>query len=128
MEVEAEVTGSRTGSRTGVRSEVVEVVTRGERRRTWSADQKRMAVVEALQPGAKPAEVMRRWGISSGLFYDWRRQMLAGELGPTPTLLPAFAQAAVAEDAPAALSAPESPARSPARIEVVLLWDGAAPR
>jgi transposase len=134
VEVEAEVTGSRTGSRTGVRSELVEVVTRGERRRTWSADQKRMAVVEALQPGAKPAEVMRRWGISSGLFYDWRRQVLSGALGPLPVPT-AFAELAVAT--PAALDtgtaqaaseqAPDRhggscrPARQrPARIEVVL--------
>ena len=84
VEVEAEGMGSRTGSRTGARSEVVEVVTRGERRRTWSPDQKRMIVVEAMQPGASPAEVMRRWGISSGLFYDWRRQVLSGALGPVP--------------------------------------------
>jgi transposase len=100
VEVEAEVTGSRTGCRKGARSELVEVVTRGERRRTWSADQKRMVVVEAMQPGARPAEVMRRWGISSGLFYDWRRQVLSGALGPVPVPT-SFAELEVA--APAAL-------------------------
>jgi len=100
---------------------LVEVVTRGERRRSWSAEQKRMIVVEAMQPGAKAAEVIRRWGISSGLFYDWRRQLLAGEFGAVPMPLPAFAQVAVAEDAPMLpASAPEIPARSPARMEVVL--------
>ena len=81
---EAEDTGRHTGSRKGTRSELVEVVTRGGRRRTWSAEQKRMVVVEALQPGAKAAEVIRRWGIGSGLFYDWRRQLLSGALGPVP--------------------------------------------
>ena len=77
-----------------------------------------MIVVEAMQPGAKAAEVVRRWGISSGLFYDWRRQMLAGELGALPTPLPAFAQVALAEDVPAPV--PDSSARPPARMEVVL--------
>lgn len=122
MDGEVEDTGRHTGSRKGARSELVEVVTRGERRRSWSAEQKRMIVVEAMQPGAKAAEVIRRWGISSGLFYDWRRQMLAGELGSVPMPLPAFAQVAVAEEAsmPPPVSAQEIPARSPARMEVVL--------
>ena len=118
MDGEVEDTGRHTGSRKGTRGELVEVVTRGERRRSWSAEQKRMIVVEAMQPGAKAAEVVRRWGISSGLFYDWRRQMLAGELGALPTPLPAFAQVALAEDVPAPV--PDSSARPPARMEVVL--------
>jgi hypothetical protein len=49
--------------------------------------------------------------------------MVAGELGAVPTPLPAFAQAAVAEDALMPMPpppAPESPARAAARIEVVL--------
>jgi len=122
LDGEVEDTGRHTGSRKGTCGELVEVVTRGERRRSWSVEQKRMIVVEAMQPGAKAAEVIRRWGISSGLFYDWRRQMLAGELGPVPMPLPAFAQVAVAEDTPmlAAASAPQRPARRPARIEVAL--------
>jgi transposase len=135
MEVEAEVTGTRTGSRTGARSEVVEVVTRGERRRTWSPDQKRMIVVEAMQPGASPSEVMRRWGISSGLFYDWRRQVMAGALGPVPVPT-TFAQVEVAAPASPDIGTPlpavsdqapdrhggnRRPARQrPARIEVML--------
>jgi transposase len=98
---------------------LVEVVTRGERRRSWSAEQKRMIVVEAMQPGAKAAEVIRRWGISSGLFYDWRRQMLTGELGAVP--MPAFAQVALAQDVPMPpASAPDIPVQAPARMEVVL--------
>jgi transposase len=114
-------TGRHTGSRKGTRGDLVEVVTRGERRRSWSAEQKRMIVVEAMQPGAKAAEVIRRWGISSGLFYDWRRQMLTGELGAVPMPMPAFAQVAVAQDAPTPpASAPDIPVQAPARMEVVL--------
>ena len=127
MEIEAEAaeTGHRTGRKTARKwrpDEVVEVVTRGEGRRSWSADQKRRIVVEAMQPGVTPTEVIRRWGLTSSLFYTWRRQVMSGELGAVPTPLPAFAQVAVAEDAPmpAPSSLPDSLARSPARIEVVL--------
>ncbi|RAI54070.1 hypothetical protein [Roseicella frigidaeris] len=47
---------------------------------------------------------------------------MSGELGAVPLPLPAFAQAAVAKDAPmpAPPSTSEISARSPARIEVVL--------
>ena len=98
------------------------MVTRGEGRRSWSSDQKRRIVVEAMQPGVTPTEVIRRWGLTSSLFYTWRRQVMSGELGAVPTPLPAFARVAVAEDAPMPPppSAPESPARAAARIEVVL--------
>jgi hypothetical protein len=46
---------------------------------------------------------------------------MSGELGAVPMPLPAFAQVAVAEEVPMPpLSAPELPARTPARMEVVL--------
>jgi transposase len=73
---------------------VVEVITRGERRRAWSVDQKRLIVSEAMQPGVMPAEVARRWGIGTGLLYTWRRQLLAGEFGEPPA--PVFAQVTLA--------------------------------
>jgi transposase len=127
IEAEAAETGHRTGRTTARkrrRDEVVEVVTRGESRRIWSSDQKRRIVVEAMQPGVTPTEVIRRWGLTSSLFYTWRRQVMSGELGAVPMALPSFAQVAVAEDtpipAPSSPSIPEIPARSPARIEVVL--------
>jgi transposase len=123
IEAEAAETGHRTGRRTARRARpdgVVEVVTRGEGRRSWSADQKRRIVVEAMQPGVTPTEVIRRWGLTSSLFYTWRRQVMSGELGAVPTALPAFAQVAVAEDMAMPAPAAAIPARSPARIEVVL--------
>lgn len=124
LEAEAPETSHRTGRRTARKvrpDEVVEVVTRGERRRRWSADQKRRIVVEAMQPGVTPTEVIRRWGLTSSLFYTWRRQVMSGELGAVPMPLPAFAQVAVSEEAPMPpASAPEIPARPPARMEVVL--------
>jgi transposase len=70
---------------------------------------------------ARPASGQaRRWGLTSSLFYTWRRQVMSGELGAVPTPPPAFAQVAVAEDAPPPPPFPENPARSPARLEVVL--------
>ena len=89
-------------------------------RGSWSADQKCRIVVEAMQPGVTPTEVIRRWSLISSLFYMWR-QVMSGKLGAVPMPLPAFAQVAVAEDAPMSpLAALETPARAPARLEVVL--------
>jgi transposase len=111
MEAEAEAASAPTTSRMSTRSEVVEVVTRGERRRIWSDEQKRLILVEAMQPGAMVAEVARRWGIGTGLIYTWRRQMRDGELGAMPTPAPTFAQVAVTPPSPPVVEA-EPPASS----------------
>ena len=109
MEAEAEVTSTHTSARTSTRSEVVEVVTRGERRRMWSDEQKQLIVAEAMQAGALVTEVARRWGIGTGLIYTWRRQMRGGEFGAMP--VPAFAEVTVT--APPATAEPEPPAPRP---------------
>ena len=67
--------GLRSGhmtTRTSTRTQRVEVITRGERRRRWSIEEKREIVAESLQPG-----------ISSGQLYTWRQQ-LARRLGGEP--------------------------------------------
>jgi transposase len=111
----------------GTRSEVVEVVTRGERRRMWSEEQKQLIVAEAMQPGALVAEVARRWGIGTGLIYTWRRQMRRGELGAMP--VPAFAEVTVTAFSTMAEPEPLAPPpemsvaaddRGAGRIEVAL--------
>ena len=56
----------------------IEVITRGERRRVWTAEQKRDIVAESLDSNTTPTEVRRKYGITSGQLYTWRRQMLAG--------------------------------------------------
>lgn len=127
MEAEAEATSTHTSARKSTRNEVVEVVTRGERRRMWSDEQKRLVVLEAMQPGALVTEVARRWGVGTGLIYTWRRQMQQGELGAMP--VPAFAELtvtpppAMVEPEPVA-APPEVPvevcAHDPGRIEVAL--------
>jgi transposase-like protein len=127
MEVEAESPSTHTSARTSTRSEVVEVVTRGERRRMWSDEQKRLIVMEAMQPGALVTEVARRWGIGTGLIYTWRRQMRGGEFGAMP--VPAFAELTVTPPSlvaePEPVGAPsevpaEASAHGPGRIEVAL--------
>jgi transposase len=49
----------------------------GDRRRTWSDEQKLSILQEAFGSEATPAEVARRHDISTGLLYTWRRKALA---------------------------------------------------
>jgi transposase len=111
METESGVASTHTGTRMSTRSEVVEVVTRGERRRAWSDEQKGQILTETLQPGAVVAEVARRWGIGTGLIYTWRRQMRDGTLGAMPTPAPVFAEVSVAPSPATAEVAPPAPTR-----------------
>ncbi|WP_161993702.1 transposase [Muricoccus nepalensis] len=60
-----------------VREKPVEVITRGERRRSWTGAQKRDIVMESLEPGGSPIAVARRHGIGTGLLYTWRRQIVS---------------------------------------------------
>ena len=113
MEADVEATSTHTSARMGTRSEVVEVVTRGERRRMWSEEQKQLIVADAMQPGALVTEVARRWGIGTGLIYTWRRQMRQGALGAMP--VPAFAEVTVTP--PSAMAEPE-PLAPPPEVSV----------
>jgi transposase len=60
----------------GTVSERVEVRVAAERRRRWSVEQKLSVVRETLEPGAVTKAVAERHGISTGLLYTWRKQML----------------------------------------------------
>src|SRR5262249_553203 len=68
----------------------VELITRGERRRRWSIEQKREIVAESLGADTTPTEVARKHAISSGLLYTWRQQILGGQLGPLLRTVPSF--------------------------------------
>ena len=48
-----------------------------ERRRSWTAEQKREIVGESLGPELTPTEVARKHGISTGQLYTWRQQMVS---------------------------------------------------
>ncbi len=75
-----EAEGTHTTNRMSVREAPIEVITRGERRRIWTPEQKRDIVMESLEPGGSPLAVARRHGIGSGLLYTWRRQLVEGQL------------------------------------------------
>jgi len=87
---------AHTTSRTSARNGRVEIITRGERRRSWTADQKSQIVAESLGPELTPTEVARRYGIGSGLLYTWRSQILTGPSGVVTRLRPSFAQVELA--------------------------------
>jgi transposase len=56
----------------------LEVITGPERRRRWSAEQKRAIVAESLAPGAVVTEIARRADICPGQIYRWRREIRVG--------------------------------------------------
>jgi transposase len=64
-----------------------ELITGVERRRRWSAEQKRAIVLAAFAPGAAVTDVARRADIHPNQIYRWRKAM-SGESG--------FAQVVVA--------------------------------
>ena len=53
----------------------VELITGPERRRRWSAEQKRGIVAASLAPGAVVTEIARRADICPGQIYRWRREI-----------------------------------------------------
>ena len=80
---DGEVMSARTTTRTSTRTQRVEVITGSERRRRWSIEEKREIVAESLNPDTGAGGVLRKYGISSGQLYTWRRQ-LTQRLGGHP--------------------------------------------
>jgi transposase len=52
----------------------VEILTGPGRRRRWSAEEKARIVSETLAPGARVAEVARRWQLCPQQVFGWRRE------------------------------------------------------
>jgi transposase len=98
--------------RKSVRRRRVELITRGERRRRWSIEQKQEIVAESLGPDTTPTEVARKHAISSGLLYTWRQQLLGAQIGPPARSAPTFAQVEIA----GASSRLEAPDRMPMEL------------
>ena len=122
--------GARRTGRRSARGPQVEIITRGERRRSWTLEQKREIVAESLGPELRPSQVARKHAIGTGQLYTWRRELLnmpravtaramprfsEVELGPTSTAVSATAPAD--EHAPPACPASE---RSGGMIEIML--------
>jgi transposase len=57
-----------------VATERVEIVTRGERRRNYTLEEKAQLLAETAEPGARVLEVAQRHGISPSLLHRWRRE------------------------------------------------------
>ena len=70
-------TGAGTVAATGG-VERVEIVTRGEVRRSYTPEEKARLLTEAAVPGARVLLVAQRHGVSPSLVYRWRRQAITG--------------------------------------------------
>jgi transposase len=71
----------------------MEIITRGERRRSWTLAQKQAIVAESLGSDLTPTEVAAKHGISSGQLYTWRGELLNVQNAVTLTrATPRFAE------------------------------------
>ena len=126
MAVALESEDPPTTDRASARNRRIEVITGRERRRRWTAEQKREIAAESLQPGVSPIMVARRYGISSGLLYTWRQQLLCGALGAVADTKPRFVRVDVVAGHPQPeVAAPITPLTAPTaeldgQIEIVL--------
>lgn len=122
-EVATEDRSTHTTSRMSGRSPRVEIITRGERRRRWTAEQKREIVAESYGADLTPTEVARKHGISSGQLYTWRHELLGLQTPVVSRAMPRFAEVTIAAAPPSAspsvVTTPR-PSRTNGRIEIIL--------
>jgi transposase len=104
----------------------IEVLVRADRRRSWTAEQKREIVIESLDPEQRAADVARKHGITTGQLYTWRRQMVTLRT-EAARQLPRFASVELSTTPPAMSPAPTAAApalsRTEGLIEIVLPGD-----
>jgi transposase len=98
----------------------IELITRGERRRVWTLEQKREIVMESLGPELTPTEVARKHAISSGMLYTWRQQILGSELSRLAGSTPSFAQVEITAAPVPAEAAEARPETSPGPAEALV--------
>ena len=103
----------------------VEVLTRAEPRRSWTAEQKRQIVAESLGPDLTATEVARKYRISSGQLYTWRQQLMSlpgSVVTRAPMQFAAVELATMASPSPEPPTpvVPPSPAHADGFIEIVL--------
>jgi transposase len=79
----------------------VEVLPGPERRRRWSAEQKRSIVAEAFAPGASVCEVARRRDVVAGQIYRWRNELRTAAAGFTKVVVAAEPKEQSRTDVPA---------------------------
>jgi transposase len=72
---------THTTDRMSTRPQRIEVITRGERRRRWSLEEKQAIVAESLARQATMMAIARKHGIGTGQLYGWRHQLLGNRAG-----------------------------------------------
>ena len=114
---------AHTTDRKSARSPRLEIITRSERRRRWTVEQKREIVAESYGADLTPTEVARKHGISSGQLYTWRHELLGLQAPVVSRAIPRFAEVALTPAPPSAsppvVAAPRT-CRSGGRIEIIL--------
>ena len=92
----------------------IEVITRSERRRRWSIEEKREIVAESLGSGVRPSEIIQRHGITSGQLYAWRQQLTRRVDGQPVRPVAKFARVdVVAAEQASQAEPPASPSSKP---------------
>ncbi len=107
---------AHTTGRKSARSQRVEIITRGERRRSWTLEQKREIVAESLGSELTPTEVARKHAISSGQLYTWRRQLLSMPGTVIEHAVPRFAEVDLAVASLGASEPVPTSGRAPAAL------------
>jgi len=112
---------ARKSAPSTTRRSLVEVVARGEPRRRWSEEDRARILAEAMAPGAIASHVARRFGVSTGQFYTWRKAMLlrSAPVGVLPVSAKSdFAEVRLSVPPPKPTTPPQIPATG--RIEITL--------
>jgi len=65
---------------TSTKEKPVHVITSVERRRRWSAYEKKAIIEETYEPGQTVSSVARKYGFSPSQLFLWRRKMEEGAL------------------------------------------------
>jgi transposase len=119
IEQDGPVRSGHKSSHMTARTQRIEVITRGERRRRWSIEEKREIVAESLGAGIRPSEIINKYGITSGQLYAWRQQLTRRVEGQPPRPSGSFARVDVVAGeleevrAAAVTEAPVAPAAKP---------------
>jgi transposase len=116
LEAVLESEDAPTSDHRSTRRQRIEVITRGERRRSWTPEQKREIAAESLEPGTSPIMVARKHGISTGQLYTWRQQLLRNAIGTGANASPSFVRVDVVPmlaERDSAIPTPPEPAPTP---------------
>jgi transposase len=104
-----------------------EIISRVERRRKWTPEQKVKILTEVLQPGATVSAIAGRNGISRSQLYTWKKLAQRGDLPgislteqAKSTFAPVRIEAAPPFPAPAVAAPPAHLQRRPGAIEIAL--------